>query len=413
MERFDGLVLGGGPAGLVSAMLLAQQGLQVAVLRPLIAEPPQFARTTALLTSSIALIRHFGIWPALAQAVAPLKKMRLIDDRGHLWRTPTLTFDAGELGLDAFGYNIPNAALNRALEHAARDMAGIILIDGEAATIDGDDREARIHCTDHREFSARLIVGADGRHSLARKASGMTTRSWSYPQTALTANLAHKVDHRGTSSEFHTSSGPFTLVPLPGRASSLVAVVSPQDGQRLMSLDNEALAHELTRCSHHLLGSLSITSKPGTFPLGGHVMANFARGRIALVGDAAHGLPPIGAQGLNLGLRDAVHLADAVMAARKRSDDPAHPAVMAAYNQARRADIWSRTAAIDLVNRSLLSSFLPFDVARGLIMSTARDIPALRRLLMRGALPPRAFDEAMGRLGITLNGNSPAGPLPL
>lgn len=167
-----------------------------------------------------------------------------------------------------------------------------------------------------------------------------------------------------------------------------------------MSLEPDVLAQELTRRAHHLLGPLTLTSKPAAFPLSGHAVTGFARGRIALVGDAAHGLPPIGAQGLNLGLRDAVHLADAVLAGRRHSSDVAHPAVLSAYNRSRRADVWSRTAAIDIVNRSLLATLLPFDAARSLILSAARDIPLLRRQLMQAGLPPPAFEAAMRRLGI-------------
>ena len=399
-DHFDCLVLGGGPTGLVSALLLAHQGLQVAVLRPPIREPAQFARTTALLTSSIILLRHLGIWPAIVEAVTPLRKMRLIDDRHSLIKAPTVTFDAQDLGLAAFGFNVPNDTLNLALEAAATGTTGLRLIDGQANEVVSDCHGAHAVCADGRCLSANLIIGADGRQSLARKASGIATHSWSYPQAALTVNLAHSVDHHGISSEFHTHSGPFTLVPLPGRASSLVAVVSPDDSQRLMSLDPDALARELTRRSHHLLGALTLTSKPAAFPLGGHVVTRFARRRIALVGDAAHGLPPIGAQGLNLGLRDAVHLADAVLAGRHDASDAAHAAVLSAYDRSRRADVWSRTAAIDIVNRSLLATLLPFDAARSLLLAAARDIPALRRRLMQAGLPPPAFAAAMRRIGI-------------
>lgn len=397
---FDSLVIGGGPAGLATALLLAKRGLHVGVLRPIESDPPQFARTTALMADSIHILAHLGVWERLADKAAPLRKMRMIDGRDRLLRAPTVSFDAAELGLAQFGFNIPNAPLVAALEGQAAETGNLTMIEGTAREIVSGDRTVRVGCADGRTLEARLIVGADGRNSFVRQIAGIKTLNWAYPQTALTVNLAHQADHHGISSEFHTATGPFTLVPLPGRESSLVAALAPEEAKRLLAMEADELAADLTRRSHHLLGRLTIVSKPAGFPLAGHAVTHFAKGRFALVGEAAHGFPPIGAQGLNLGLRDGLHLAECVLKGQDRSPDPAHPAVIAAYDAARRGDVWMRTAIVDMADRSLLAGLLPTDAARGLTLFAASTFSPLRRALMKGGIGPAASRHAMNRLGM-------------
>ena len=397
------LIVGGGPAGLSTALLLARSGWQVTVLRPPPGDAPELARTTALLQGSMALMRFLGLWHELAPCAAALKKMRLIDGRTHLLRAPTLMFSADELGLSEFGFNIPNHALVAALETAAAAQAGLTLIAGTADSLSLKANCAEVRSSTNVLLSARLVIGADGRNSLVRRMSGIATTSWRYPQTALTLNLDHVAEHNGISSEFHTASGPFTLVPLPGRASSLVAVCTPQDAANLFEMPDDHLAKELEARAHHLLGPFKISSKRAAFPLGGHGVKEFAKGRTALIGEAAHALPPIGAQGLNLGLRDAIHLADALTTCRNKSGEIGGPDFVLLYNRARRADVWTRTAAVDLVNRSLLAGWLPIDAARGLTFFAAQEFTPLRRLLMRSGLGQNGLDQAMDRLGMGLS----------
>jgi 2-octaprenyl-6-methoxyphenol hydroxylase len=389
------VVVGGGPAGLTAAIALAGAGIETA----LVATAPAFHdnRTTALLASSVTALETLGVWQACASEAAPLRRMRIVDDTARLFRAPEVCFDAGEIGLAAFAYNIENRHLIAALESRARATPGLTLIVAKADKVTIGDADVAIRLNDGRQIAARLAIGADGRRSLCRAAAGIETESRSYPQTALTFNLAHARPHHDTSTEFHTESGPFTLVPLPGLRSSLVFVVRPAEAPALTTLAGAALATEIERRSHSLLGKVTSEAGRGVFPLAAEVARSFGRNRIALIGEAAHVMPPIGAQGLNLGLRDAATIAELVVAAHRDGGDVGSQEVTARYEHMRRADVMSRSLAVDLLNRSLLSDFLPLQGARGLGLYLLDRIGPLRRALMREGVTPSASQPRLMR----------------
>jgi 2-octaprenyl-6-methoxyphenol hydroxylase len=388
----EAIVVGGGPAGLTAAIALAGAGLSTV----LVARPPQADnRTTALLAGSVAALETLGVWDRCREQAAPLKVMRIVDDTGRLLRAPEVRFTASEIGLDAFGHNIENRHLMAALEARARELPALTIVAGEAAAIACDDREAHVRLADGATLTAPLVVGADGRHSLCRAAAGIAVHRHSYPQTAFTVNLAHTRPHRDTSTEFHTETGPFTLVPLPGMHSSLVFVVDPAELPRLAALGDGALGEEIERRAHSILGKTAVAPGRGMFPLAVETAECLAARRIALVGEAAHVIPPIGAQGLNLGLRDAASLSEIVVAARRDGQDIGAPEVLARYETARRADVAARTLAVDLLNRSLLTDFLPVAGARGLGLYLMERIGPLRRAIMREGVAPAAQPKLM------------------
>ncbi len=388
----EAAVIGGGPAGLVSAIALTLAGVETILIAPL---PENDHRTTALLAGSVTALATLGAWEACMPHAAPLVCIRIVDDTRRLLRAPEVAFSAAEIGLDAFGYNIENRHLIAALYQRAAEL-NISHVAAPARSVAGDLAGVSIEHAGGA-VRVRLAVGADGQHSLCRAAAGIATTRRTYPQTALTLNLAHTRSHDNTSTEFHTESGPFTLVPLPGRRSSLVCVLDPARAAELFATEDNELAVALERRAHSILGPMQVEPGCGLFPLAVETAHSFARDRIALVGEAAHVVPPIGAQGLNLGLRDAATLAEIVADARREGTDVGSPDVLARYEMQRRADVTSRRIGIDLLNRSLLADFLPIQGARGLSLFLVDRIGPLRWALMREGVAPAASQPRLMR----------------
>ena len=391
----DVIVVGGGPAGLTAAIALASGG--VATL--LLGDPASARdnRTTALLAGSVAALEALDVWAWCRANAAPLRTMRIVDDTGRLLRAPEVKFDAGEIGLEAFGYNIENRYLVEALTRQAGQLASLALRSERVEDITIEAEGASIALASGERITARLIIGADGRKSLCRKAAGIGVDTRSYPQTALTVTFAHSRPHHDTSTEFHTPSGPFTVVPLPGARSSLVWVMNPDDAKAMNRLSEEDLAMEIERRSHSILGKLKLEPGRGIFPLSSMQAHRMAARRIALVGEAAHVIPPIGAQGLNLGLRDAAAIGEIIVDAIRRGADPGTTEVLDAYDRARRADVGSRTLAVDWLNRSLLTDFLPAQATRGVGLYLLDRIAPLRRAVMREGVTPQTAQPRLMR----------------
>lgn len=389
------VVVGGGPAGLTAAIALAEAGVPTTLIGKRSARPDN--RTTALLGGSVTALTALGVWETCAPHAAPLRVMRIVDDTGRLWRAPEVKFEASEIGLEAFGYNIENRHLVGALEAKAATLASLRMIEGEANAIDPDRGGVAVRLKDGAALNAPLVIGADGRKSLARAAARITFNERRYPQTALTLNLNHSRPHRDTSTEFHTASGPFTLVPLPGQRSSLVFALDPAAAEQMSALDDAALSDEIERRSHSIAGKIAVEPGRGLFPIAGATAEAFAARRIALIGEAAHVIPPIGAQGLNLGLRDAASIAEIVVAAQRAGADVGSAEVLARYERQRRTDVASRALTVDLLNRSLLSDFLPVQGARGLGLYFMDRIGPLRRAAMREGIAPASNQPRLMR----------------
>jgi 2-octaprenyl-6-methoxyphenol hydroxylase len=383
---FDAAVIGGGPAGLAAAIALVEAGVRTALVARRM--PYTDNRTTALLGASVDLLESLGVWPRCKDRAAALEVMRLVDDTGRLIRAPEVRFSCHEIGLEAFGYNIDNRSLMLALEERAAELPELVRFDDDAESVVIEADDVAIRTASGRFLTARLVVGADGRHSLCREAAGIAVTRRDLKQTALTFNVAHTRPHRNISTEFHTPHGPCVFVPLTGNRSSVVWVSAPTEAERLRALTDEELSAAIEKQSHSILGRMTVEPGRNLFPLAIERPKSFARDRIALVGEAAHVVPPIGAQGLNLGLRDAADIAKIAGEAIAAGRDPGAPEALARYDWARRPDILSRTFMIDIANRSLLNDFLPLQPVRAVGMHLLGAIGPLRRLAMREGLTP-------------------------
>jgi len=379
-------VVGAGAVGLSAALAFARDGFSTLLVGGL--DTRRDGRTVALLNGSVRFLEALGVWPAVASAAAPLETMRLVDDTGSLFRPPPASFRAGEIGLDAFGWNIENATLVETLAEAARTRENLTLAPVFAAGFRTDGTGAVLDLADGTSVRAGLVIAADGRNSRLRQVAGIGTRTWSYPQSAVTVILAHDREHRETSTEFHTRHGPFTLVPLPGRRSSLVWVTEKAEAERLSQLDDEALARAIERQAQSHLGAMRIDSPRGLVPMSGLSVNRYRSRHLALVGEAAHVFPPIGAQGLNLGFRDVASLRDAVVDGQAAGQDPGSEETLERYQRGRDLDVRLRTAAVDGLNRTLLTGMIPTDFLRGAGLLALSNIGPLRRIVMReGVLP--------------------------
>ena len=406
------IVAGAGPVGLIAALALARQGLDVTLVGQSVSEGG--GRTVALFRHSVEILEELGAWTALAQQAAPLRKLRIIDDTGNLFRWRPLTFQASEIGLDAFGWNIEAGLLSAALRRLVEAVPSIRRVDGVFAeprfgadmaslSVESESGAGGRSC-----LEAALIVAADGQRSPSRQAAGIRSRAEKLRQTAITAILSHARPHGDVSTELHMRGGPCTLVPLPpataevggrGRTaeagvrpfphrSSLVWMLREGEAARIGGLDDDAFASTLEKRVHSILGKMRVAGPRGMVPLASLEVARLNGLRLALVGEAAHAFPPIGAQGLNLGLRDAATLATLAGEAWRDGEDIGGEAVLDAYDRARQGDVSTRAGVVAAMNRSLLSTFLPVDLARGLGMAALDLIPPLRHFVMREGVAP-------------------------
>ncbi len=375
------LVVGAGPAGLAAACLLAQAGVNTICVAPVAATDP---RTVALMSPSLKLLESIALWTYdFRQHCAPLKQLHLLDDTGNLVSAPDVRFSASEANLDAFGWNIPLAKLMPALRDRAVEF-GVRFVDEDVANYEVQDSGVEALTQAGQSIRASFAVAADGRNSMLRKAAGISASEWSFDQSALVTRFAHSREHEGVSTEWHKLGGPFTTVPLPGLRSALVWMDKPAKIDAVMQLSLKDLAREIQLQNHGTLGLISDVETPHSFPMRGVKAECFAAKRTYLVGEAAHVFPPVGAQGLNMSLRDAGHMVDVVLGHEDAGSDKA----MLAYDALRRPDVLPRQLGISLMNRSLLADVMPPHLARAAGLAAVAMVPQLRKLAIREGLSP-------------------------
>ncbi|MEL7272561.1 MAG: UbiH/UbiF family hydroxylase [Pseudomonadota bacterium] len=385
-KTVDAVVVGGGLAGLLAALKLAHKGKDVTLVAA--KAPSKDGRTTAMLMPTIEVLEKVGLWEGMEEISAPLRIMRLIDGSQRLIRAPMADFVANEAGLDAFGFNVPNADMVHLMEEHVANTTTIQRKDAKITAAQCENGVTEITLDNGDVLKTEIAVAADGRNSILREAAGIATKIWQYPQTAVVLTFAHSLPHNGISAEFHTETGPFTQVPLPqqGRQmpdgmkyrSSLVWVVKPERAPQLLVKSLADLSLMVEQGLQSSFGKVQVEDEPQAFPLSGMSTDQHAAKGVYLVGEAGHVFPPIGAQGFNLTVRDVVDLVDVLS---RPGNDPC-----AAYNRKRKADIRLRTQGVDMLNRSLLTGFLPVQMARTAGISLINAVTPLRKFLMQQGL---------------------------
>ena len=391
VETCDVFVVGAGLAGLAAAIGFARAGFSVVCGGP--TGRLGGGRAVALLGGSVDFLAELGAWRAIEPIAAPMRAVRLLDDTRSLFPSRPLAFSSAEIGREAFGWNVENALVADALAATASACPSLRRVEPAAERFDFSPKRADVGLVDGRRFAARLIVGADGRASPAREAAGIDADARLHPQSALTAFLAHARPHDDVCQEFYTREGPFALAPLPAAngarwRSSLVWAMSRDEASRRAALDDASLAGEVERQARSALGAMRIEGERGVFPMESRRARRLTATRFALVGDAAHVFSPIGAQGLNLGLRDVKTLVETARDAATRGEDIGGRAALARYARARLFDVATRAGAVDALDRSLTVRFAPLDAARALGFAALGAIGPLRRLAMREGIAP-------------------------
>jgi len=393
-DSCDILISGGGIAGLTAAAAFGAAGWSVICVDP---TPPiterdvdgSDMRTTAFLQPARAVLQDAGLWERLAPFAAPLQIMRIVDAGGAEAKPRLIRdFNAADVSDQPFGWNLPNWLMRRELVARLAELPNVDFRPGTATrSLFTRQTEARVGLSDGARVHTRLVIAADGRNSAMREAADIPVHTTRYGQKALAFAVTHPIPHENVSTEIHRSGGPFTLVPLPDhQGQPCSAVVWMQSGpivQELLSLDTAEFEDAMNTRSCLLYGPLKLASRRTVWPIISQTADRLTGQRLALMAEAAHVVPPIGAQGLNMSLGDLSCLLDLAAA---RPADLGDVAMMDAYEKARMRDIRLRVQGIDLLNRASMMRAQPLRDARALGLNALYALPSVRHTLMRMGL---------------------------
>jgi len=388
-QRTEVAVGGAGFAGLALAIALRQalgDPFAVTVIDPTLAHAQsKDPRASAIAAAARRLFEAIDVWDAVAPNAQPILDMVVTDSKLDDAVRPTfLTFGGDVEEGEPFAHMVENRHLVDALAAKARDL-GVDLRAGAVAGFENAGNVVDVSLADGEVISARLLVGADGAHSLIRERAGIANHGWSYDQSAIVTTVAHEREHTGRADEHFLPAGPFAILPLTGKRCSIVWTENTREAQRIVALPDDEFHKELEKRFGLQLGELKVIGPRRAFPLGLFTARTFIGERLALIGDAAHIIHPIAGQGLNMGLRDVAALAEAIADAARLGLDPGGPDVLERYQRWRRFDTMTMGIATDGLNRLFSNHSDVLRLARDIGLGLVERMPALKRMFIREA----------------------------
>jgi 2-octaprenyl-6-methoxyphenol hydroxylase len=386
--RADVAIVGGGLVGTTLAVALGRAGFRVALIEQApaaaLADAAHDGRGSAIALGSKRILDGLGLWTGVAAKAGPILDIRVSDGPSRLF----LHYDHREVSDDPLGWIVENTDLRRAAWSALRGLEAVtVLAPAAVACVERTAGRVRLALEDGRRVDAGLVVGADGRKSRIARAAGIAVTGWHYPQTALVCTVEHAEPHRGVAHERFLPAGPFALLPLahPHR-SSVVWTERAALAPAMLGLDDAAFSAAMQERFGDYLGRLAIVGRRWSWPLALHHASRYVDRRLALVGDAAHGIHPIAGQGLNLGLRDVAALAEVLTDARRLGLDVGDPTVLDRYQRWRRPDNVALLVATDALNRLFSTDAAPVRLARDLGLAVINRLPPVKAVFMRHAM---------------------------
>ena len=387
-ERADVLIGGAGFAGLALAIALRQglgSSFVVTVADPALGRAGADARASAIVAAARRLFETIGVWETVADGAQPILDMAITDSRlQDAVRPVFLTFGGDVEPGEPFAHMVENGPLIEALSEKAK-QEGVALRSAAVADFDLAANRIDVRLSDGDTFAARLLVAADGARSTIRERAGIASHGWAYGQSSIVATVTHERDHHGRAEEHFLPSGPFAILPLKGRRSSIVWTEDAREAERIVALPDPEFHAELERRFGLHLGEIAAVGLRRAYPLGLAMARAFIAERLALIGDAAHVIHPIAGQGLNMGLKDVAALAEVIVDAARLGLDPGSLAVLDRYQRWRRFDTMAMGIATDGLNRLFSNRSDVLRLARDVGLGLVDRLPAMKRLFIREA----------------------------
>lgn len=384
-------ILGGGLAGLTMAAALATAGVPVVCIDQ--DSPDRQAddgfdiRTTAIAYASMKVLEGAGVWKHMVDKAGPMLDIRIADQFSPLF----VHYDHTELAVDGqhrpFGWILDNKDMRRALFARVAELPGLIhLAPAKATAITRNRSGASVTLADGRVVRAKLVIGADGRKSLAREGAGIKVRRWSYDQSAIICTIHHSEPNKGIAVEHFMPNGPFAVLPMTENRCSIIWSEKRSLVQTYLDLPDDQFIEELSRRSGGYLGEITLATRREAWPLSVLLAERFVAERLALIGEAAHAIHPIAGQGLNLGLRDVAALAEVIVDAHRLGLDVGGPEVLARFQRWRRFDTVLLAAVCDGLVHLFSNNIPPIRLARDLGMAVVNRLPPVKRFFMKHAM---------------------------